>query len=67
MRKEDAYGTELAGRLTHAQRGELVKKLVMRATSPRPSYVARGKYRAGTLSEAGGGSVVGSLHSNISK
>eukprot|EP01031_Cornospumella_fuschlensis_P029942 gene29942-36163_t len=54
--KEDAYGTELAGRLTHAQRGELVKKLVLRASSPRPSYVARGKSRAGTMTDASVGS-----------
>ena len=50
IRKEDAYGKQLAGRLSHDQRGELVKKLIKRAQTPRPDHIARGKSRTGTFS-----------------
>jgi hypothetical protein len=48
VRKEDAYGRELAGRLSHQQRGELVQKLIARAGQQRPAHVARGKSRTFT-------------------
>lgn len=48
IRREDAYGRELAGRLSHQQQGELVKKLIKRAEISRPQHVARGKSRTYT-------------------
>lgn len=48
IRKEDAYGQVLAGRLSSQERSELVKKLIQRASLKRPDHVARGKGRSGS-------------------
>lgn len=45
VRKEDAYGSVLPGRLTSQERAELIQTLVKRAALPRPEHVARGKSR----------------------
>ncbi len=47
VRKEDAYGQLLAGRLSSKERSVLVKALVLRA-GKRPDHVARGKLRSGS-------------------
>lgn len=43
VRKEDAYGTVLAGRLTVAQRSKLLERLVNRANVPRQAMLPRGQ------------------------
>lgn len=48
VRREDAYGQALAGKLSRQQRSELVKNLIKRAEMPRPERVARGKSRGYT-------------------
>ena len=48
MRKEDAYGQVLAGRLSVKERSQLVKALIQRAGVHRPEHIARGKLRAGS-------------------
>jgi glutamate--cysteine ligase catalytic subunit len=48
VRKEDAYGQVLAGRLSSKERSELVKALIKRAGVHRPDHIARGKLRAGS-------------------
>lgn len=45
IRKEDAYGRILAGRLSSQERSELLNKLIRRANAPRPSSIPRGKSR----------------------
>ena len=42
MRKEDAYGQVLPGRLSSHERSELLSRLMTRAYNPRPSHVPRG-------------------------
>lgn len=48
IRKEDAFGQVLAGRLSNQERSELVKTLCKRAKNPRPVHIARGKSRTNT-------------------
>ena len=48
VRKEDAYGQVLAGRLSSQERSELVKTLIGRAKQHRPAHVPRGKGRSGS-------------------
>lgn len=48
VRKEDAYGQVLAGRLSQQERSKLLQTLCKRATTTRPENVARGKSRANT-------------------
>ncbi len=45
VRKEDAYGQVLAGRITSDERTTLIETLVKRAKSPRSTEMARGKSR----------------------
>jgi glutamate--cysteine ligase catalytic subunit len=42
IRKQDAYGQMLAGRLNHQERSELLQALFNRGNSSRPENVARG-------------------------
>lgn len=51
MRKEDAYGQLLAGRLSGFEKSELLKSLASRAHNQRPDNVARGMFRAPSLDE----------------
>ena len=51
MRKEDAYGQLLAGRLSGFEKSELLKSLSARAHIQRPDHVARGMYRTATIDE----------------
>jgi len=46
VRKEDAYGQVLTGRLSSQERSELVQNLMGRAKQPRPIDVPRGKSRS---------------------
>lgn len=41
VRKEDAYGQVLAGRLSNQERSELIKKLMQRAHVTKPDIAAR--------------------------
>lgn len=41
IRKEDAYGQVLPGRLSTKERSELIKKLIGRAHVNKPDVVAR--------------------------
>ena len=45
IRKEDAYGHVLAGKLSPTQRSELLQSLIERAHIPRSNKVPRGKSR----------------------
>jgi len=51
VRREDAYGQLLAGRLSGFEKSELLKSLASRA-SKRPDHVARGMYRASSIDES---------------
>jgi hypothetical protein len=49
IRKEDAYGRVLAGRLSGQEQTQLIQTLINRATIPRSSKVARGKLRSSSV------------------
>lgn len=51
VRKEDAYGQLLAGRLSGFEKSELLKSLASRAHMQRPDNIARGMYRASSIDE----------------
>eukprot|EP01035_Chromulina_nebulosa_P029414 gene29414-38983_t len=51
VRKEDAYGQVLAGRLSNQERSELIKKLMQRAQVTKPDIAARTKWRADSFFE----------------
>jgi hypothetical protein len=48
VRKDDAYGRVLAGRLSSEEQCRLIRTLCQRAEIPRNSQVARGKSRTNT-------------------
>ena len=52
VRKEDAYGQLLAGRLSGFEKSELLKSLALRAHNQRPDNVARGMFRAPSIDES---------------